>query len=211
MENMSVYKISAVGAVLSVLLIIVLAALPWPFEFQFPGDAVLAGAVSLSAQEIVAFKESFRLFLFVDSLFVVCWVTAWVGIGMIARRRDSSLGTVVLVVGLMAPILDFTENEMLHAAVQSFTVGQTTDPLYLMVWHVVRQLSYLLTYSAGAVAGVAVWNSGRWGRALSVVGLIGFAPALAGLFYSDLFVLSNLWYVVWFSCGAVVLWKAEKA
>jgi len=206
---MSAYKISAIGAAISFLLLIVLAVLPWPFGFEFPGDAVLTGTVSLTAKEMSSFKEYFRLFLFIDTVFIVFWMVAWIGIGSIITKKSPILGIAVLVIGLAAPILDFTENELIHSAVQRFTVDQKTDPQYLMVWDVVRQLSYLLTYSAGALAGLGLWVNGRWGRAMGVIGLVGVIPALAGLFYPELYALSFLWYLAWFGSGFMVLWKAE--
>ncbi|MCP4153205.1 MAG: hypothetical protein GY757_36075 [bacterium] len=117
------------------------------------------------------------------------------------------LGNVVLIIGLIGPLLDFTENEISWALLMAFHGGETISPGSLILWNIIRNLSYLPPLAAAALAAMALWSKKPLDRVMTVIGTVFTLLAVPGLYVSTLYPLTFLWYLLWFSCAALLLWR----
>jgi len=87
MNDLSFLKANAIGSLVAVTTLIMMALLPWPFEFTFPGEGVLIGRVELTSATFEQYVASLQRHLVVDTIFIIGWIVGWVGLRILIRIR----------------------------------------------------------------------------------------------------------------------------
>ena len=207
MSVRSVLRMGALGAAVAVLMFVALAVLLWPFDFADPTEEILTGQLELSSAGLDRYIAIVPTYFAIDSLFILGWIVGWVGIAALVRTRNKLLGEIVLVIGLVGPILDFVENEIAWALIAGYRQGMPVQVGWHLGWKIVRQLSYLIPYAAAVVAAVGLWSRKPLDRVMTGVGTVFVAVAVVGLYVPALSMLAYLWWLTWFICAGVLLWR----
>jgi hypothetical protein len=207
MSIRSVLRIGAIGAAVSVLMLVAIAVIVAPFGFADPTEEILAGHEGLSPTRFDQYIAVLPALYAIDSIFIVGWIVGWVGVAALVRTRNEWLGKVALVIGLIGPILDFTENEIAWALVDGYRQGISVPVGWFMGWRVIRQLSYLIPYAAATVVAVGLWSQKPLERMVTGVGTVLVAIAIVGVYVPALSLVAYLWWLVWFVCISVLLWR----
>lgn len=76
-----------------------------------------------------------------------------------------------------------------------------------VLWSIISQLSYLITFAAGTVAAISIWSQKPLDRITFVMGTVLVVPAVLGMYIDELFFITNLWYIGWFGCNCLLLWQ----
>ena len=195
------FRIAAFACAGAASLLVVMLLLPWPFEFGFPGIDVLSGARSLSSGEMIEYREAMAIQYAIDSVFIACWIIAWVAIcaGLLSVNR--TLGGVALVLGLIGPLLDITENAVIGYLLTGIENGAAGDPDTIAQWAMVRQASYLIPFMASLVLVAGLWL-GRMIRAWILfvwAGVTGLA--IVGIYLPVIGWMSDMWWLLLFLGG----------
>ncbi|MCP4542173.1 MAG: hypothetical protein GY832_34050 [Chloroflexi bacterium] len=207
MNTRSVLRIGAIGAAVSVLMLVAIAVIVAPFGFADPTEEILTGQEGLSSTKFDRYIAILPALYAIDSIFIVGWIVGWVGVAALVRTRNELLGRVALAIGLIGPILDFTENEIAWALIDSYRQGISVPVGWYLGWRVVRQLSYLIPYAAATVAAVGLWSQKSLDRVVTGVGTVLVAVAIMGAYVSALSLVAYLWWLVWFICISALLWR----
>jgi hypothetical protein len=186
---------------------VALAVILLPFDLADPVEEILAGQLESSLADVDRYIAIVPAYFAIDSILIVGWIVGWMGVAVLVRARNRLLGRVVLVIGLVGPILDFAENEIAWTLIGGHQQGVPVQVGWYLGWKVVRQLSYLIPYAAAAVAGVGLWSEKPLDRVMTGVGTVLVAVALAGLYVPALSLVAYLWWLIWFVCTSLLLWR----
>lgn len=200
-------RYGAVGAAVSALLLIGMAFVRLPAGLEYPGLPALTGSVLLSPGDSNAFLDGLRTLFALDSLFLLGWILAWIGLAdLVGRRSDGVKATVVLVLGLAGALMDFGENGIILGAMGNLASGSAATGNWTIAWKAVQHLSYALPFAGALSSSVHLWGLGLPGKVTAFAGTVLLIPAAAGLYIPALSLVSNLWFLVWFLCLAILLW-----
>lgn len=208
--TLTFYRITAIAAVVSALLLISMAFIFFPQGLEYPGLLVLTGKLALSAADKTAYSRALRTLFVVDSIFLLGWMVSWLGVARAVRERVPLLGILSLAAGLAGALLDFGENGIIWGVFQNFQAGQALGSDWVARWHLVRGLSYWLPFIGALLAAVGLWRGGWRERVTAIVGSVLVIPAVVGMYVPGLSLLPNLWFLLWFAACAVMLWGATK-
>lgn len=190
--------VAMLGSASAFALLLVLISMPWPYAFAFPGDAVLTGEAALPRDQVAGLAQSVRFILDIDTVYILAWIAAWIGISCFAARHNATFGLAALIVGLSAPALDLLENHMILSLLNDHLQGALVDLDRLLLWKAIRGLSYLLTFLAAILVAGALRGARRWDRAASMIAAVLVVPAAAGLFHQAWEPATILWHLGWF-------------
>jgi len=188
-------------------MLLVMAFVPWPFEFEYPGIQVLAGEITLSPEGLNRYVTALQALFIVDGIFLIGWIIAWLGIAALVGTRARLLGSLTLVLGLAGAFFDFTENGIVWALVQGLRLNLSPQPGWLIAWQAIQHLSFWLPYAAAAVAALGLWSRKPLDRVVAVAGTLLVVLAAPGLYVPSLSLLASLWFLIWFACSSLLLWR----
>jgi hypothetical protein len=200
-------SIGAMVAVLALIGIVLLAGLFDLFDYTDLIEGILAKKITLSSMDLPRYTISFRGFLMVDTVFVIGEMVAWVGLAALIQARAHPLGRVVLVLGLLGASFDFVQNAVEWTLIRGQHLSISPQPSWFIVWMTVSQLSYLLTYAAAVMTALGLWSKQPLNRVLGVIGGPLTVLAVVGLYVSDWYALAFLWYLAFFLCAGILLWR----
>jgi hypothetical protein len=199
--------IVTVCSALATVLLIVMVLPVWPNDEYLALGTVLVGGQTPSF-DLGAFLATERWRLGVDAAFIFVSVVAWLGAAQIIAERSTRLAGVVVVLALVANTLDFVENELESAAIQTFLVHGSAGA-WGPAWVIVRNLSFWLLLMAIAVAAWGVAGRAGSRRWAAVVG--GAVPiAIPGLVDGRFYPVTHLWLLGWFAALTVLLWRQPR-
>lgn len=202
-------RTGAFGAGTACLLLVAMAFVSLPAGLEYPGLGVLTGRLALSPAELPAYLAGMRLLFVLDGFFLAGWLVAWVGLFHLLRSRAPLFAWLSLALGLIGGFLDFSENSLILGALQTFQSGQMMTPGWVIAWKAVQHLSYWLPFLGALFAAPALWQ-GHWAeKAAALVSSVLLVPAVIGLYFPDLILLPNLWFLVWFLALSQILWRAN--
>jgi len=210
-DSRFIIRAGAIGAIVASLLLIGMTFVPWPFDFAMPGDAAIAGEITLTASQAATFKSSVATLFAVDDMFLLGWIAAWIGLAALLRKEHKKISQLTLVIGLAGALLDFSENAIMWSLTQGIAAGTAPPTGWGIAWRVVRHLSYLLPYVAAVIAAIGLWSKGGFGRIAAIIALVAMVPAVVGLYIPALEIVSSVWYLVWFVLLAIHLWRESPA
>jgi hypothetical protein len=203
-------SIGAMVAVLALIGIVLLAGLFDLFDYTCLVEEILAKKIELSSMDLPRYTAGFQGLLIVDTVFVISEMIAWVGLAALLQTRAHPLGRVVLVLGLLSASLDFVQNAIDWSLIRGQHLSISPQPGWFVVWTVVSQLSYLLTYAAAVMTALGLWNKKPLNRVLGVIGGPLVVFAVVGLYVPDWYTLAFLWFFCFFLCAGILLWRRAK-
>jgi PAT family beta-lactamase induction signal transducer AmpG len=207
-DSQNILRIGAVGAALSSLTLVAMAFISLPAGLYYPGVEVLTEAVALSASETEAYLNGIRALFALDGVFLTGWLLAWAGIAELARKRSPLFGLLTLIFGLAGALFDFGENSMIWGALENLRFGILPQPQWIAAWKAVQHLSYWLPFIAAVFASAALWGGRRLEKTVAFAGSVLILPSAAGLYVPEISLLPNLWFLIWFACAALLLWRS---
>jgi hypothetical protein len=212
MNNRLVLRIGAIGAAAVVVTFIGIAIVMLPLNWEVPGDKVLTGQLTPTSADFDQYLSITSICYVLDSVLIVGWIVSWVGIAILIQPRNKMVGNTTLVLGLIGAVLDLSENSLVWALLEGLQKGVPAPEgsWYYLTWMVIRQLSYLVTFAASAIAAMGLWSPKPLDRVMSGIGTLLALIALAGLFIPALSLLPNIWWMVWFGCGSLLLWRRAE-
>lgn len=202
-----ILRIGAFGAVVATIMLIVIVILPWPFTFSFPGEEIITGKRILDAFEWAHYLNLLKIYYMVDNIFVIGWIIGWIGLSVLIYTRVKIIGGIVLMFGLLGAFFDFTENEIFLSLLKNYQFNVSAYPFGLIVWNIIREWSYLLPFSGASIAAMGLWSNKFLDRMMSLIGTIYSVIALSGLYIKVLYPLTYIWFLLWFSGSACLLWR----
>lgn len=197
-------RIAAICSALAAVLLMVMVLPVWPNdEYLALGDVLVRGKPPRF--ELGAFLAAERWRLAVDAAFILVAMVAWLGVAQIVAERSARLASVIVVLALVSSALDFLENELEIAAIQSVLAHGHAGALG-PAWLVIRNLSFWLLLMAVAVAA---WGAaGRAGSRRWVAVTGGAIPvAIPGLVDGRFYALTHVWLLGWFAAITALVWR----
>ena len=200
-------RAGAIGAGVSVVLLIAMAFVTLPAGMSYPSLEALTGALSLTAEEQATYLSGMQVLYLLDGVFLLGWGVAWVGLAELVQARYRILGLLTLVLGLAGALCDLCENSIIWSVLQSGDWGVSSGGDWVIAWKVVQHMSYWLPFLGAVLAACGLWSEKALDRVTAFVGGLLGVGATAGLYFTQLSLLSNLWFLLWFACLALVLWR----
>jgi hypothetical protein len=194
-------------AVLALIGIVLLAGLFDLFDYTCLIEEILAKKAELSLTDISHYTGIFQIYMVTDTIFVIGEMIAWVGLTALVQTRAHPLGRVVLVLGLLGASLDFVQNAVEWTLIRGQYLSILPQPGWFLIWMVVSQSGYLLTYAATVMAALGLWSKKPLDRVLSVIGGPLIVFAVVGLYVPDWYTLAFLWFFAFFLCASILLWR----
>ena len=108
---------------------------------------------------------------------------------------------------LTGAFFDFAENGIVWALVQGLHLDFSPQPGWLIAWQAIQHLSFWLPYAAAAVAALSLWSRKPLDRVVAVTGTLLVVLAAPGLYVPSLSLLASLWFLIWFACSSLLLWR----
>jgi hypothetical protein len=202
MKTSHILRIGAIGSAAATLMLMILAVLLWPFGWAIPGEEFLAGQPQVYAGSL----DVLRIYFTVDSVLILGWLVGWIGISMVVRSRHPLIGTTALILGIVGPMLDFAENEMVWVLFEGH-LGPSMPAGWYLSWRVVNHLSYLIPYAASMVVAMGLWSRRPLDRVMCIIGTAGAVLATTGLYLPAMSLIADAWWLAWFACGSLLLWQ----
>ncbi|HID62792.1 MAG TPA: hypothetical protein EYP49_08670 [Anaerolineae bacterium] len=200
------FRWSAAAGLLAAMLVVVMFAIGLSVG---PDLAVLEQSATPTQFGTVADRHAgaIQTMMVVDNLFVVAYVTAFVGLAALVRPRAPLAATVGLGFALLTALLDFTENSLTLHLVQGHLRGLKVEPGRLAILSVVDQVKFLSVYLAIALFASGLWEPKPLNRVMVVLSLI--FPLIGGLapISAVAATLRVLWMIPLLVCGALLLWR----
>ena len=200
-------RAGAIGAGVSVVLLIAMAFIALPAGMSYPGLEALTGTLKLTAEEQATYLSGMQVLYLLDGIFLLGWGVAWVGLAELVQARYRILGLLTLVLGLAGALCDLCENSIIWSVLQSGAWGVSSGGSWVIPWKAVQHMSYWLPFLGAVLAACGLWSEKALDRATAMVGSVLVAGAAAGLYFSQLSLLSNLWFLLWCACLAWLLWR----
>lgn len=191
-----ILRIGSIGAMVAILALIGIALMSELFDFIYLSEEILAQKIELPLTDLSRY-----------TVFVIGEMIAWMGIAALVQTRAHSLGRVVLVLGLLSASLDFVQNAIDWSLIRGQHLGTLPQPNWFIVWMIVSQFSYLLTYTAAVMAALGLWSKKPLDRILGIVGGPLTVFAVVGLYVPAWYTLAFLWFFAFFLCAGILLWR----
>lgn len=205
-----ILRIGAMGAAVSTLMLLLMAMISFPKGLAYPGLEVLSGTLLFGPDEMEVYLNGMRILFTLDGLFLVGWIVSWIGLAELIRSRFPLFGLLTLVLGLTGAMLDMTENSIIWGVIQQKAFGSMATPDWIIPWKAIQHLSYWLPFIAAVLAAAGLWSKKPLDRIVALIGSVGILPAVAGLYFPNLSLLANLWFLIWFASAAVLLWRRSS-
>jgi hypothetical protein len=202
-----ILRVGAIGAGLSTLMLILMAFITLPLGMSYPGVEALTGDLTLSTSEMTSYLGGIQFLFVLDGIFLVGWLVSWVGLAELVRSRYPLFGILTLIFGLAGALFDFGENSIIWGVVQNLQAGRALGSDWVILWKAVQHLSYWLPFIGAVFAACGLWSAKTLDRATSIIGTVLVAVATIGLYLPGYSLLSNLWFLLWFACVALLLWR----
>jgi hypothetical protein len=198
-------RFTALGAFIVPLTLMGILPLFAALDYTIPGQLLLSGQVdpTLLDSHIRLLGTAY----IIDTVLILGWVLGWIGLTLLIREKNRVLAAVSAVFGLTAAALDFGENALVWAAAETLRSGLTVSGNRYYLWSVIRNLSYVLAFAGAFAAAVGLWEKRILNRIMGIIGTAGTLIAVTGLFIPALSLLSSIWWLFWFACGGILLWK----
>jgi hypothetical protein len=206
MRDSQVLRLGASGAVAATVLLIVLFATVMPAGTD---SLALRGTVTPDdfATAVDRHGLNLRAAMAVDNLFVIGYTLALLGIVSLVRSRTPLLGNVALGGVLLGALLDYTENSITLALIQSHMLGTTPKPGWLLILHIVGQIKYLVAFLAVAALGAGLWSSKPLDRIVSILAWLFPIVGVVSFVVPGVSPLVVLWMFILLVSGGVLLWR----
>ena len=203
----SLMRIGAIGAGVSVVMLILMAFIALPAGMSYPGLEALTGKLVLSASEKAAYISGMQTLYILDGIFLAGWVVAWIGLAELVKSRWRVFGLLSLTFGLAGAMFVFSENSIIWGVLQSYQLGVLSGSAWVIPWKAVQHMSYWLPFIGAILAACGLWSEKSLDRITVIIGSVFVAAAAVGLYLPGLSLLSNLWFLIWFACLAWLLWR----
>lgn len=155
------------------------------------------------------YAGAIQAMMVVDNLFVVAYVTAFVGLAALVRPRAPLAATTGLGFALLTALLDFTENSLTLHLVQGYLKGLGIEPGHLVLLSIVGQVKFLSVYPAVALFASGLWEPRLLNRVMVVLSLIFPLIGVLAMVSAVAAALRVLWMIPLLVCGALLLWRQE--
>lgn len=166
----------------------------------------MSGAVIVPLADHTRMIEGLGRAYFVDSVFIVAWIGAWTGLGLLLERTSKVMPAAATTLGVWGAVLDFAENQISWSLIAAAMEG-TLHPQWLIAHGIVRHLSYLLPLSGAFVASLALVGLHSVASSVAaLLGTLGVVIAMLGLYVPAFSLAPNVWFGAWFAGLAWVLW-----
>jgi hypothetical protein len=195
--------VSLTANALAFILLIVMIALPWPFDFAFPGISVLSGDTVLPAKEFAIYLQAMQMNYAVDEIFIICWIIGWSALCM---QIGGHLKFILLLLGLAGPTLDFTENSYIWQMISMLERGQSANAQLMASWRAIQHLSYIIPFSVSFLLLCGLYIQQTVGIALLLAGGLATAIAIFGLYLPALEIATYLWWLLFFLTASYISW-----
>ena len=206
-QTKRIYQIGAAGAGLSTLLLIAMLFVSLPHDMFYPGLDVLTGKLVLSGAEQVQYLNGMYLLYVLDSLFLLGWLLSWVALAELVRSRLPLFGILTLIIGVAGALLDFSENSITWGVLFHYASGFPVTADWAVAWKAVQHLSYWLPFIGAVFAACGLWSRNGLDRLVALCGTVLIIPAAMGMYFPALFMLSNVWFFLWFLLLTILLWR----
>lgn len=198
-------QMGVIGAVVATLTLVSLAFISFPQGLEYPGVPILTGQLTLSETELSSYLSTLGFQYILDSLLLLGWITSWAAVGAVVYKRCPFLGVLTLIFGLLGACLDFSENAIIWGVVQRLRIGLPLNGDWLGAWKTIQNLSYWLPFTGAVFAAAGLWNKHWQNRVMALVGTLGIATAAVGMYIPSLFLLPNVWFLLWFVGSGLLL------
>lgn len=208
--NRGVLLTGAFGAATSVIMLVGMAFIRLPAGLEYPGVSALSGAVALSPGDQTNFIYGIKAIFLLDSFFLVGWLVCWTVLSLVVLKHNRLFGVMTFALGISGALLDFGENSIILGVLLNLEVGQHPGGNWVIPWKAVQHMSYWLPYVGALFAAIGLMSSSKLDRISLLVATLLIPIAAAGLYYDQVSIVSSIWFLVWFTCVAVLLWQHSK-
>ena len=143
--------VGMLGALLSIISLIVLAILPWDFPFEIPGKEVFMGEIQLNEAQLYTFQAQLTMILVVDFVFLLGWLLSWPVFCYWIKPTSTAIEkgeTMILILGLLGLVADCIENIFqILMMKQIIETGTVLEQIYIF-WQIILIVSYMMPYLA---------------------------------------------------------------
>lgn len=206
-NSQRILRVGAIGAGLSTSMLILMAFITLPLGMSYPGVEALTGDLALSTGEMISYLSGIQILFVLDGIFLVGWLVGWVGLAELVRSRVPLFGVLTLIFGIAGALFDFGENSIIWGVIQNFQAGRALGSDWVIPWKAVQHLSYWLPFIGAVFAACGLWSAKTLDRVTAIVGTVFVVAAAIGLYLPDYSLLSNVWFLLWFACVALLLWR----
>ena len=207
MNDYRVLYICGFAFIFASLLLIIMSFVPWPFNFIFPGESVLTGMLSLNPAQISQFISSSGYYLIIETLFIILWFIGWVGIGLLVKVKNKTIGNIVLITGLLGPLLDFLENAFIWGMIKQLEIGIPAASNSFVLYSISSQMSYFFPFTAAVLASVYLLKKSIPNIIMFAVCSVFIVPAIFSMYIPELHILKVVWFLLFFIASAMLLLK----
>jgi hypothetical protein len=207
-DQQRIAQVGIFSSILAFSLLLVMLILPWPFDFSFPGVAVLRGLEHLSESEFNIYLQSLRLSYSIDEVFITSWIISC-SILCLRMNIDKYFRHFLLLLGLIGPLLDLAENGLFWAMMEVFQNETIVAEDNIAQWMLTRHLSYIIPFVFAMLMISTFYIQGAIGPLLLIVSLLVSSLSIVGLYLPSFEIVSSLWWLLFFIVIAYLNWKIE--
>ncbi|MBI9107549.1 MAG: hypothetical protein JEZ04_12455 [Spirochaetales bacterium] len=202
-----ILRAGAIGAGISTLMLLMMAFISLPRGVEYPGIEVLTGGLILPEAEKIRYIAGISHLFIMDGFFLVGWIISWVGLAELIRPRYRILAVLTLTFGLTGAMFDLIENSIIWGVIGNFAAGRPSGSKWVIPWKALQSLSYWLPFLGAVFAACGLWSARRLDKITALTGSVLLLAAIPGLYLPDFAFLANMWFLFWFACVALLLWR----
>lgn len=206
-KSQRIFRVGAIAAGLSTLMLVMIAFVVLPCRMSYPGVEALSGELTLSSGDLESYLHAMQTLFILDGIFLPGWIISWAGIAEIVSSRYRILGIMTLVFGLVGALLDIGENSIVWGGIQNLQEGRPLNGEWIITWKAVQHMSYWLPFIGAVFAAFGLWSVRTLDKIAAIIGSVLVIVAIFGLYWPGLSLLPNLWFLLWFACSGLLLWR----
>lgn len=161
----------------------------------------------LSHEQLSLYSFQLGAAFSIVSIYLIGHFAMWLGYSLIIYRENKLLSYVLVVIGFLSAITDFTEYSIRLAILELIRSQIFDNQLMFGFWLIVRQLSIWLIFLGSMLAALAAFNK-KFGKMILLLALLGlitipimYIPGVTKIWY--------LWLITWHFAACIFLWKTS--
>lgn len=164
---------------------------------------VFVNSKNLSKEQLSIYSNQLNIAFSIVSIYLIGHFSMWLGYSLIIYKRNNLLSYILLAIGFLATLADFTEYATRFAIFELIKNHVLENHLIIGFWLIVRQLSIWLIFLGSVLVSISIFRIDI--LLLALLGLVTIP-----LMY--VFALSKVWYlwlITWHLLSSMILWRSK--
>lgn len=205
------FTFAAVGTMIGLVAVILLVIMSLIFPSEL-GSIDRAQSIGELVIILTQYPNEALTILVLDTIFIVGYLSLFIGLYMMSRDFADLLPKLALVLGVMVGLLDLVENALLITIIQGFSQGWQPDLDYFRSIFILNSVIDVFSYSTAlifALIFVVIYRPWHKKFILGLLLLIYTIIGLSSVIFPGLLIVRAILFIIGMAYGTVIIGQEE--